>query len=153
MRLYSSRRRYMFVYPTTPRMVPSRCSGYAARWWRILLCGSTFVTMAASPVQRGDPTAGKQIFMSVCNTCHSAKPGQNYVGPSLFGVIGRPSASEQGYNYSTAFKSAHVTWDVATLDKYLSGPRLMIPGTRMTYPGQPDPAKRANIIAYLQTLK
>lgn len=152
MRFYFSARGRMFVHSTTPNVVPPGRSGFAL-WSRVLLCGSTLVTMAASPVQGGDPAAGKQIFMSVCNTCHSAKPGQNYIGPSLFGVIGRPSATEQGYNYSIAFKSAHVTWNAPTLDKYLTGPRLMIPGTKMTYPGQPDAAKRADIIAYLQTLK
>lgn len=74
-------------------------------------------------------------------------------GPSLFGVFGRKSAELPGFRYSPADKSAHLTWDAATLDKYLVAPRAMIPGTRMTYTGEKDPQKRADLIAYLASLK
>ena len=119
----------------------------------ILLAGS-LVTGAFQPVQAaGDPAAGKQVFETVCSICHSAQQGRNAVGPSLFGVVGRQSASAAGYNYSPPFKALGVTWDEATLDKYLVGPRAMVPGTKMTYAGLKDDKKRADVIAYLATLK
>ena len=58
-----------------------------------------------------------------------------------------------GYTYSPPFKALGATWDEATLDKYLAGPRAMVPGTKMTYAGLKDDTKRANLIAYLATLK
>ena len=75
------------------------------------------------------------------------------VGPSLFGVVGRKSGSVPGFRYSPANQSANVTWDQAILDKYLQSPRSVIPGTIMTYAGLKDDTKRADLIAYLATLK
>jgi cytochrome c len=74
-------------------------------------------------------------------------------GPSLFGVMGRKTGSEAGFKYSTANQNANITWSPETLDKYLEAPRTVIPGTIMTYAGLKDPAKRADLIAYLGTLK
>ena len=85
--------------------------------------------------------------------CHSNQAGQNKIGPSLFGVVGRKTGSELDYTYSPANKNANLTWDEATLDKYLESPRTVVPGTKMTYGGQKDAEKRANLIAYLATLK
>ncbi len=75
------------------------------------------------------------------------------VGPSLFGIVGRETGSVAGYSYSTGNKNAHLTWDDATLNKYLESPRDVVPGTKMTYGGLKDPTKRADLIAYLATLK
>lgn len=100
----------------------------------------------------GDAAAGKNVF-NKCAICHSAAPGKNSLGPSLFGVVGRHSASVEGYTYSEAMKSANKTWDEATLDVYLTDPKAMVPGTKMTFAGLPKPEDRANVIAYLATLK
>jgi cytochrome c len=81
------------------------------------------------------------------------QPGQNKIGPSLFGVVGRKTGTVPGFNYSPANAGANLTWDPATLDKYLESPRAMMPGTKMTFGGVKDPEKRANLIAYLATLK
>ncbi|HVI88322.1 MAG TPA: cytochrome c family protein [Dongiaceae bacterium] len=97
----------------------------------------------------GDPAAGQKVFVK-CQTCHSLDAGTNKVGPSLHGLIGRHSASIDTYSYSPAMKSANVTWDPETLDKYLTNPRAMVPGTKMLFPGLPKPDDRANLIAYLK---
>jgi cytochrome c len=68
-------------------------------------------------------------------------------------VVGRKTGSVPGYTYSPQNLAANLTWDPATLDKYLEAPRATIPGTKMTYAGLKDPAKRADLIAYLETLK
>lgn len=106
-----------------------------------------------SSAQAADPAAGKSVFTSVCSICHAAQPGKNGIGPSLFGVVGRKTGSEPGFHYSAANEKANLTWDEATLDKYLQGPRAVVPGTTMTYGGLKDDTKRANLIAYLATLK
>ena len=100
-----------------------------------------------------DPAAGKTVFNSVCSICHSVQPGKNMVGPSLFGIVGRKTGSVPGFHYSPANQNANLTWDQATLDKYLQSPRTVIPGTLMTYGGLKDDARRADLIAYLATLK
>jgi cytochrome c len=100
----------------------------------------------------GDADAGKMVFAK-CAICHSAQPGKTVLGPSLFGVVGRHSASVEGSSYSDAMKKADKTWDEATLDAYLTDPKAAVPGTKMTFAGLSKPEDRANIIAYLATLK
>jgi cytochrome c len=100
-----------------------------------------------------DPAAGKSAFNSACSICHAVQPDKNMIGPSLFGVVGRKTGSVPGFHYSPANQGANLTWDAATLDKYLQAPRAAIPGTIMTYAGMKDDAKRADLIAYLATLK
>ena len=74
----------------------------------------------------------------------------NAVGPSLFGVYGRKSASLTDYAYSDAMKAAGKTWDEATLDTYLTAPMKDVPGTKMTFAGLKDEAQRKEVIAYLK---
>ena len=100
----------------------------------------------------GDPAAGKTVF-GKCGVCHSAKEGENKIGPSLYGVVGRPSHSIASFNYSAAMSAYNVTWDPATLDHYLADPRAVVTGTKMIFPGLKSDTDRANLIAYLQTLK
>jgi cytochrome c len=75
------------------------------------------------------------------------------VGPSLFGLVGRKSGSIANFHYSAANRDAGITWDEATLDKYLANPRAMLPGTTMPYAGIKNSDQRADLIAYLATLK
>jgi cytochrome c len=101
----------------------------------------------------GNAAAGEDLFKHKCGSCHSAEAGKNRVGPSLAGVVGRKAASVETYNYSAAMRSSGLTWDPATLDTYLTSPRAKVPGTKMTYVGLPQANDRADIIAYLNTLK
>jgi cytochrome c len=100
----------------------------------------------------GDPAAGKVVF-NKCMACHSVKEGENKIGPSLHGVVGRPSHSVANFNYSPAMKAYDVTWDQATLDHYLIDPRATVPNTKMIFPGLKVEQDRQNLIAYLDTLK
>lgn len=110
------------------------------------------LAFAAPARAAGDPVAGKAVFAR-CGICHKTQAGKNFIGPSLFGVVGRKSATEPGFSYSDAMKKADKTWDPATLDKYLTDPRAMVPGTKMIFPGLPKEEDRQNVIAYLETLK
>lgn len=99
----------------------------------------------------GDPTAGKAVF-NRCTACHSASPGVNKVGPSLAGIVGSQSAAVPGFNFSPGMKSANVTWDASSLDKFLQNPNGFVHGTRMFF-SVPNATDRQNVIAYLGTLK
>nr|WP_295663101.1 cytochrome c family protein [Polymorphobacter sp.] len=99
---------------------------------------------------KGDATAGKAVF-TVCKTCHVVTPGQNRIGPSLYGVVGRPSGSVPGYTYSAANKNSHIVWTEPVLYEYLLAPQKYVPGTKMTYAGLKDAQKRADVIAYLKS--
>lgn len=102
--------------------------------------------------QAGDPAAGEKVF-NQCKACHTVQAGQNRVGPSLAGVVGRKAGAVEGFKYSDAMKNANVTWDAATLDKYLADPKGFIPGNKMIFPGLKTEADRANVIAYLAQQK
>jgi len=100
-----------------------------------------------------DPADGQSVYKTQCSICHAVAPGRNSIGPTLFGVVGRKTGSVPGFHYSPANLGANITWEPATLDKYIESPRAVVPGTIMTYSGVKDATKRADLIAYLETLK
>jgi|ERR1700726_1379670 cytochrome c len=112
----------------------------------LLLAGSATAALAA------DPAAGEKIFKAQCGICHAVVAGENRIGPTLFGVVGRPAGSVPGFNYTADHKKLGVTWDAANLDKYLANPRAMVPDTSMVYAGLKDDTERADLVAYLETL-
>ncbi|MBC2653421.1 c-type cytochrome [Novosphingobium flavum] len=98
------------------------------------------------------PAAPPPVFAR-CAVCHNATKGAGAkIGPDLWGVYGG-KAARANFKYSQALKNAKLKWDDATLDKWLTAPMAMVPGTIMSFPGLKDPAKRAEIIAYLKTLR
>ena len=108
--------------------------------------------LIALPAQAQSVENGQKVFKQQCGLCHDTAAGKNRVGPSLFGVIGRKSGTVDGFHYSDGNKSSGLTWDQATLDKYLADPRGTVPGTTMTYAGVKNDDQRKDIIAYLATL-
>lgn len=118
----------------------------------VLLVSALLGVGFVSTANAADADAGKKVF-SKCAVCHTSVAGKNGLGPSLFGVVGRKSASIEGYAYSDAMKSANKTWDAATLDAYLKDPKAVVPGNKMAFAGLPNDTDRANVIAYLETLK
>jgi cytochrome c len=115
-----------------------------------LTAASAALPVTAARAQNADN--GKTVFRQVCGICHTVVAGKNMVGPSLFGVAGRKSGSLPDFHYSDAMKNANLTWDEATLDKYLANPRGVVPGTLMAYAGLKDDQKRKDLIAYLATV-
>lgn len=101
----------------------------------------------------GDLAAGRAIFQHTCENCHSAVIGVNKVGPSLWNIVGRKPASIPDFAYSDAMKANKEVWTTTALDTYLADPRGDVHGVKMFFKGLPNPADRANVVAYLQTLK
>jgi cytochrome c len=96
-----------------------------------------------------DLAAGKQSFAK-CRACHSAEEGENKIGPSLYGLIGRKAGAVPGFSYTQANKASGVTWDEDTLFKYLENPQKFIAGTKMIFPGIKSEKERRDLIAYLK---
>jgi cytochrome c len=105
---------------------------------------------AGAALAAGDPAAGETTF-KICKACHQiGETAKNFVGPVLNGVVGRKAGTAPGYNYSDANKNSGLTWDEATLTKYLHNPKEVVPGTKMVFPGLPKDEDVANVIAYLK---
>lgn len=114
-------------------------------------------TASAQNLPTGDAGRGQAYFQISCAVCHSPTLGSNNTiiikqGPSLVGVVGRKAGSSLHFNYSKAMTDAGLTWDEKTLFKFLENPMAVMPGTIMPMP-IPDAANRADVIAYLSTLK
>jgi cytochrome c len=104
---------------------------------------------------KADPKKGKQIA-AVCQACHTFGKGQpNGVGPNLDGVFGGPIAADRGgYQFSEALsKHKSQKWTPTNLDAWLANPQKFADGTKMTFPGLPSLKERADVIAYLKSLK
>lgn len=106
-------------------------------------------TGVALAEESGDAAKGKKVFAR-CAACHSLDANVNKIGPSLHGIIGRPSGSIADFKYSEAMKNSGLTWNADSLDKYLTKPKDFIPGNKMIFPGLPKPEDRTNIISYLK---
>jgi cytochrome c len=107
---------------------------------------------ASGPWDGGDAAAGQVVFHK-CQLCHYGEKGRTKIGPSLWGVVGRPSGTLDGYHYSNAMASYHHVWTPENLFVYLQAPTKVVRGTKMTFIGLPSETDRANVIAYLKTLK
>jgi cytochrome c len=114
----------------------------------------SFLAIAAlAAIQAGAGTAadGQQAFNNSCRTCHTIKQGDNRLGPSLFGVVGRSAGTLSGYRFSAAMESSGVIWDETSLDKFIAEPEAVINGNAMKpYGGLSDAAQRKAIIDYLK---
>jgi cytochrome c len=110
---------------------------------------------AEVPIETLLATASTQAGQSnskVCLTCHNMGKGQGAkVGPDLYGVVGRPVASEAGFNYSAPLKALGGNWTFDSLNKWLANPRGDVPGTLMTFGGIPSEKQRADVIDYLNS--
>ena len=106
---------------------------------------------AASEAQ--DTSAGQQVFQAQCGICHSAEPSRNLAGPSLHGVAVRPSGQMAGFAYSAANRNSWIVWTPETLDLYLTSPKGGVPHNFMTCGVLKDARKRADLIAYLMSLR
>lgn len=104
----------------------------------------------APPMPKGVAAAGEKVF-NQCKICHVTDKGVNRVGPSLFGIVGRKSGIAPGFKYSAANLKSGVTWNEATLYKYLEAPMKFMPGTKMAFGGLKKPQDRADVIAFLKT--
>ena len=106
------------------------------------------VLLAKADVSRGQMSAQK------CAVCHTFdKGGANKIGPNLYGIVGEDIAQGKGYEFSQALQTKHGKWDVESLNAWLYKPQDFAKGTKMTFAGLPKAKDRADVVAYLETLK
>jgi cytochrome c len=123
-------------------------------WRREGLAAIAIACYGASPLAlgQGDPAQGGKAFQT-CTACHSIKAGEHLTGPSLADIWQHKAGTVAGFQrYSDAMKRAELVWTEQTLDRWLSDPERVIPGTSMTFPGLPDSKVRRDVIAYLQAV-
>jgi cytochrome c len=107
----------------------------------------------AGLLANANPQAGQEVAKK-CAACHSFEKGSaNKVGPNLFGVVGAKHGHAEGFPYSPAITGKQGPWDPEALNQFLFKPQAYAKGTKMTFAGLPKAEDRANIIAYLQSLK
>ena len=118
---------------------------------------SVLALLAATPAMSqagGDPDAGADAFDANCGDCHSLSPrGLNKKGPTLFAVVGRKAGAVADATYSDPLKASGITWTPERIDAYVANPRKVVPGGKMKYDGLASSAERADLLAYLATLK
>jgi cytochrome c len=136
--------------PVVRALLPDE--GKSVRYFLQVMLVAGVVWSSVDRASAQDAAAGAAVFKSQCGICHSAQAGRNMVGPSLFDVVGRPAGKVPGFHYSPANRDSGLTWDAATLDRYLTSPGTVVPHTIMTYGGLKDAKKRADLIAYLSSL-
>ena len=111
--------------------------------------------VSATAHAQQDPVAlGKKLTTNNCAVCHTFGKGEpNGQGPNLFGIVGKPMASDPSFKYSAGMKAAAAgkVWDEQLLDAWLTDTQSVAPGNAMTY-FEGDEARRQKIIAYLRTL-
>lgn len=119
----------------------------------LFLASVPAAAQTAPGAKGGNPAKGKVLFLQ-CAACHSTKAGDPHkVGPNLAGVAGAKAGSRPGYKYSKVFSEAKFAWDDARLANFVAKPGAVMPGTKMVFGGVADPVKRADIVAYMKTLR
>lgn len=128
---------------------------------RTLLLGLSLLPFAFASASRAadsdiannvTATSGADVFNNNCRTCHSWKKGDNRLGPSLHGVVGRKAGAVEGFNYSAAMKQANITWDEGTLDKFIANPESVVPNNNMKpFTGISDIKTRKDIVDFLKS--
>ena len=102
----------------------------------------TLAQPALAQTAAGDAVAGKKAY-AACGVCHAVVANKN---------VGKPAGSVTGFKYSDAMKAAG-KWTPEKLDAFLADPKKTVPGNKMPFAGMKDPKRRADIVAYIQTLK
>lgn len=115
--------------------------------------GMASAVLLASALPGAANEDNQMAFNNHCRTCHSAKPDDNRLGPSLNNIVGAKAGAVEGFGgYSPSLKNSNLTWDEATLDQFIANPEQVVSGNNMKpYNGIADAGERKKIIEYLKT--
>jgi hypothetical protein len=123
---------------------------------RVSIAGAALLASAlvSTSACAASTDAGKTVFKQQCALCHTAEPGDNggAQGPDLTGVFGRKAGSNPSFSYTPAMKNSGLTWDAATLNRFLTAPTKVVPGSSMVV-AVPGKAERDDLIAYLRSVR
>ena len=124
---------------------------------RLFVCACCATLSLLAPLA---PALAEQVaggtpaeFNNSCRTCHSMRAGDNRLGPTLNGVVGRKAGTVEGFAFSSAMKSSGIVWDEATLDKFIANPEAVVHGNSMKpFGGVASAEERSKIIAFLKSI-
>ena len=124
--------------------------------WSFSLIGSA---MAAEPAESlaerlaaADPEAGKKVWRK-CKACHTIdKDGKKRIGPNLWNIVGADVGAREGFKYSKGMLAFGGQWTYERLDAYLTKPRKVVKGGKMSFVGLKKPKDRANVIAFMRMM-
>jgi len=121
---------------------------------RLLALAAALVTPAVFAAGKPDVKNGKTIFEQRCGICHAvSNDGGPVMGPNMVGLIGRKAGTQEDFPlYTAAMKAYGVKWSTKTLDQFLADPLSTVPNTTMPMM-LPDDTERADVIAYLSSIK
>ena len=122
-------------------------------WLVILTLIGLAGALATVARAEGDSVAGEESFKSRCLGCHEHSSKGNALGASLVGVIGRKAGTLPRATFSRALTESDIIWDEKSLDEYIASSSKKVPWTLMSAHAIPSPKERADIIAYLKTLR
>jgi cytochrome c len=123
---------------------------------RLTLTAAALAALALPALADGDAAKGEKIF-NRCKSCHAVGEGaKNKVGPALNGIVGAAAGQVEGFKYSNALLDAAaggLIWDEETLAAFLTKPKDVIDGTKMSFPGLKKEDDIEDVIAYLATFE
>ena len=121
---------------------------------RTFLCSSIaavslVATLSVAQAQT-DGDGGQMAFNNACRTCHSVKEGDNRLGPSLYGIVGKKAGTASGFESTPSMRNSGIVWDVAKLDAFIADPDAVVPGNGMKpFGGIGSAEERKKITSYL----
>ncbi len=113
----------------------------------------TRATVTLPVYSEGDKVRGAIIYEEACAQCHQLTPGLNKKGPQLMNIYGAKAAQLADYEYSEGLKASGWVWNSDTLDPYIEDAEKAMPESKMLADPMPDASERADVIAYLSTLR
>ncbi|MEC7961758.1 MAG: cytochrome C [Pseudomonadota bacterium] len=98
----------------------------------LLIATAALAALAAPAFAEGDVAKGEKAFKK-CKSCHMIKADDGTMivkggktGPNLYGIVGKPLGSVEGYKYGksiVAAGEAGIVWDEAGLAAYVADPK------------------------------
>lgn len=109
---------------------------------------------AAAVLSDASPAADEKKIEAdgkACQGCDASEKGAvAKAGPPLFAIVDRPKSSVAGLAHSNSLRPEGANWTADDLDRFLASPHGGASVTQAA--GDPDGAKRADIVEYLRAL-
>lgn len=123
---------------------------------KIAIFTALFAAIAMPALAEGDAKIGEKIFRK-CKACHAVgEDAKNKVGPVLTGIVGKQAGQNPDFKYSKGMIEAAeggLTWTPESLATFLTKPKDLVKGTKMSFAGLRKEKDINNVIAYLESFE